>query len=56
MKKSLRSLVLLSAVVVSSVPSFAAMTGGDPRPQWPPKGSASVVSGAVAAALALFGL
>ena len=56
MKKSLRSLVVLSALAVSTLPSFAAMGGGNPRPQWPPQGSASTLSGAVAAALAFVGL
>ncbi len=55
MKKSIRSIVLLSAFAVSSVPSFAAMGGGAPRPQWPPVYSA-FLSGMAAAAGALIGI
>ncbi len=55
MKKSIRSIVLLSAFAVSSVPSFAAMGGGLPRPQWPAAPSA-LFSGMVAAASAFIGI
>lgn len=54
MKKSIRSIVLLSAFAVSSVPSFAAMTGGNPRPQWPPV--TEFFSGVLAAASAFVGI
>lgn len=54
MNKSLRSIVLLSAFAVSSVPSFAAMGGGNPRPQWPP--TPAIFAGIVAAAGVFVGI
>jgi hypothetical protein len=33
MKKTVRNLILLTAVATTSAPLFAAVTGGDPRPQ-----------------------
>lgn len=33
MKKSIRLIVLVSVVALSTAPSFAAPTGGNPRPQ-----------------------
>ncbi len=56
MKKSFRSIVLLGALAISAVPSFAAMSGGNPRPQWPSQGSSSAWSGIVAAAYAYVGI
>ncbi len=55
MKKSIRSIVLLSAFAVSSVPSFAAMGGGNPRPQWPPVTSL-FLSGVLGAASSFLGI
>jgi hypothetical protein len=33
MKKTVRNLILLTAVAATSAPLFAAVTGGDARPQ-----------------------
>ena len=62
MKKSVRTIVLLSVVAVSTLPSFAAVSGGMPRPQAvsggmprPQIDSMSVLSAAIAGALAYVG-
>ncbi len=63
MTKSIRSIILLSAIAISAVPSFAAMSGGIPRPQAmsggiprPPSESASILSGTLAAVLVYMGM
>lgn len=50
MKKTVRNLILLTAVAATSAPLFAAVGGGDPRPH------ASVWAQFVQTALSLVGM